>query len=492
LWNSIRTFYDRPVENVWEGRVPFRVTSGPLIAGAYADLIAAYAEDWSAWGGAGALNVLELGAGHGYFSEALLRAFALRRARFQRCGTRVHLFVTDQAEACLRRWQRRSTMAKAMSRGECSFSLLDAALVEGSLPEGGFPGAPWVFIANYVFDSLPQDAFLFEEGGARRAALDAAAEGRIRGAEPDALEPELTFRDFDPADLEEPLRSAFDRAAESSTNGCLLLPTGALRCVERLRRASGGRCLIVASDKAWTRSEDAIRPNAGEAAAFTDASMMVNFGALNEQAERRGGVAFAQQTQQETLATAAWAFGLPKGALARTGEAFSRELDERSPGDLDTVLAAALGRAGELGLGTLVAALKVARWDPAAFDRCYEAMFAAIPTAPPTACADLARGLPEVVRQRCVGEWVPDTLARAGVLRSRLGDVAGALAWLEQALKERAGDVRAQLELGRCLAAVGRYQEARQYLASALESGETGAQEALAECAAKEADAGRR
>jgi len=83
----------------------------------------------------------------------------------------VRYCITDCSENLLRAWRTNSYLAEFAECGMLEFDLLQAGEeIKSRFVSGHGPGtseptsAPLVLIANYVFDSLPQDAFVIQQG----------------------------------------------------------------------------------------------------------------------------------------------------------------------------------------------------------------------------------------------------------------------------------------------------------------------------------------
>src|SRR5262249_35717038 len=131
---------------------------------------------------------------------------------------------------------------------------------------------PLVVIANYVFDSLPVDAFAVKDG----ALAECLADGSRRPVTP--------YGDPDLDTLLELYRTTLDDTV-------FRLPVTALRAVRRLRELSGDRLLVLAAEKAFSTEEALGFRGEPELARHGSGavSVMVNFHALGAYARGGGG-----------------------------------------------------------------------------------------------------------------------------------------------------------------------------------------------------------
>src|SRR5262249_13384699 len=182
IWRRQREFYAQRGLKAWsEDRVPEYITNNPFIAEIYARIVAEFLGECLAAGDAQPqsaqrpLRILELGAGSGKFSYLFLRHLSgILHERNIPLNT-VRYVMTDCSESIVASWRGNSYLAEFVAAGTLEFAVYQAG-EEGKPAAGGNSGfglasgsGPLVVIANYVFDSLPQDAFVVtSEGGASK------------------------------------------------------------------------------------------------------------------------------------------------------------------------------------------------------------------------------------------------------------------------------------------------------------------------------------
>src|SRR6185437_1209060 len=166
IWRLQRDFYTKHGLKAWaEDLVPSYITSNPLIAEIYAAVVAGFLSDCLGQEKAGyaplspknPLRILELGAGSGKFACLFLRKLmALLRER--KIEPRLVRYVmTDCAAEVLDAWRSNQYLREFSDQGVLDFHRLRAdeeRLMDlGEMKQAG----PLVVVADYVFDSLPQD-----------------------------------------------------------------------------------------------------------------------------------------------------------------------------------------------------------------------------------------------------------------------------------------------------------------------------------------------
>src|SRR5579872_1253442 len=176
IWRLQREFYIQRGLRAWtEDMVPNFITNNPFIAEIYARIVFAFLCDCTAprISPENPLRILELGAGVGKFSYLFLRhLMPLLRAKGI-APDAVRYCMTDCSESTIQAWRSNSYLADLVKAGVLEFELLQVGeeIKSQFLSRKG----PLVLIASYVFDSLPQDAFVVQEGTILEALVTTAA-----------------------------------------------------------------------------------------------------------------------------------------------------------------------------------------------------------------------------------------------------------------------------------------------------------------------------
>ncbi len=183
IWRLQRDFYTDRGPKVWtEDMVPHYVTNNPSIAETYAEIVFHFLEDCGmhdASSNDAVMRILELGAGSGKFSYLFLRRIASLLSNSGIPLTRIHYCMTDCAENIIEGWRNNSWLAEFSQQGILEFALLRAGDESALQPASN---SPLVVIANYVFDSLPQDAFVVKDGAIFEAVVTTTAPAKTQAS----------------------------------------------------------------------------------------------------------------------------------------------------------------------------------------------------------------------------------------------------------------------------------------------------------------------
>lgn len=466
LWARLGEFYKQQGEAAWVGKVPYQVTSNPKIAASYVDLILAFLEDWTAQNGlpGGPCVIVELGAGHGGFSHFMMMALEERAADFQRVGVAYRYLMTDLAPSNLEAWEANPAIASWLLSGIAERACYDCTSHE-PLFFAGEPiasDAPAIFIANYLFDSLPTEVFQLDNGEVRRAAAAWTETGASEEVDPDLWSLELDFRPCSLDGLSSSVTGLLGEYRKMGLQGSLSLPVGALTCIESLRDLTQDRFLLICSDKGLTTPASVSHRSSLEVGDFTSSSMVVNLHAIMLYFLHEGGHAWMQSTQQDFLATAAWAMGCGRSnSMPHTSRVFRHQLDLASPGDLYSIVLAVQDQRFQMRLGSLISILKLMEWDAAVFDSLYDAIYSRLPAATVNEHADLMSGLSLVSERRYCLRGASDTLFNVAHLLQTLQCWQSAIDIYETRIAERGDTAATRYNLGLCRVALGEMDPAR-------------------------------
>jgi hypothetical protein len=250
-WNSLRSLYASRGVEAWNRHLPFHITSNPHIADSYAQVVTRFAQDLHRAGKLvpeEPLYVLELGAGPGKFAFHFLRRIGELRSSLNPGPPSVRYVMTDVSESNAAHWLDHPRLQPYLDDGSLFAALLDvqgeglvrlAPLDRPGLQLETFAN-PLVVIANYVLDSLPQDAFRVSGStiwqGLTSGDMGSATFGWVE--EPAGRNP------YGDADLD----AVLVEQAGAVADGSFLFPLGALRGLRRILKAATGGMLLLAGD----------------------------------------------------------------------------------------------------------------------------------------------------------------------------------------------------------------------------------------------------
>lgn len=489
LWRLMRAFYDEQGLEAWRTAdpVPHYVTTSPSLVHAYTRIIRGYLQDCMTSGQIDTsepVYIVELGAGHGRLGYRLVKR--LRRALPAGApGSVPWVYVlSDLSQRNVESWEAQPLFRPLIEEGLLDFARFDIGqddafrLVHAGtvLAEGEFRN-PLIVVANYIFDSLPHDAFYDRDGllYERRVTLSSAQ------PEPDLADPSIVER-VDVSCTHQPVAADYyedqawnqilteyrDRLPEAA----LLFPVGALECIRALERIAGGRILLLAGDKGWTRDE--LFPGGPEPLALSVHagrcfSMMVNFHAIARYAAQRGATALLPRRAATSLVVAALLFGEHAANHAHTQQSFSEAVDAFGPDDFYTLMRGVSDLWPSIGAAQICACLQLADGDDLLLGSCMSVLL------------DAAASLPDEQRQQLrtivretwdsylpIGDHV-DRAFQYGTLLYELGYYAEALELFQSSAATHGRTASTMYNIGACEFALRRLDQAWTAVLEALE-----------------------
>ncbi len=433
LWDLERAFYERQGMRAWsQGQVPSAITSNPIIASAYAEVIVAFLRDCDAAGHldrSRRVHVLELGSGSGRLAYGIIRRLRQLLAATKALRDQPVTFVlTDFEEAKLEQLAAHPRLQEPMASGWLDFAVVDAAdpgEVRTWRSKELVADAPLVVVANYVFDSLPADVYAIRGGVVHEVGLTITADAPELERDDSTALSRMRLS-WDPVDAPAPaagrpaLDSVLDRYAEVLDTTMVMLPTAALACLDQMATAAGAPTLALVADKGYAHLRDLV--GLGAPVMVPDGgsfSMMVNFDAVARVVRAGGGIALLPPYQAQHLVVGAFVLG--ELEATETARRYADVLGEGGPDDIHGVRGAMQAIGGTLNLRQALSLLRTTRWDTKTFIELFPTLFELAAAAPSQLRSDLA-----VAVQRVWDEWFPigepvDVALFIGILLSRIG-----------------------------------------------------------------------
>ncbi|MHA6533019.1 tetratricopeptide repeat protein [Paenibacillus sp. BAC0078] len=270
IWELQRKYYEELGMQAWKNdQVPQYITSNPMIGTAYAEMIFGFLQDRASLGQTTErVIILELGAGVGRLAFHVLHQLS---KLIEYAGLALPPFtyvMSDLPWKNITGWQQHPGLKPFVERGILDFARFDAvADTELHLTESGTviaPGKlaqPLMVIANYFFDSIPQELLYVDEGKIYECEVSLRYPEQMEEMGTSEvlrdLIPEYHYRRA--AGYEEeayPYREVIAFYQEKLEDSHVLFPAAALGCMDRLNALSGAGFLLLTADKGDHRLEN--------------------------------------------------------------------------------------------------------------------------------------------------------------------------------------------------------------------------------------------
>jgi hypothetical protein len=465
LWHMHRSFYEREGMRAWgDGHVPHQITTNPTIATAYADVIVSFLRDCDAAGRldhSQRVHVLELGSGSGRFAHALVRRLRELLGATALRDLPVTVVLSDFDVAKLEQLAANPRLQAHLEDGWLDLATVDVAApaeVRTWRSAAVLADAPLVVVANYLFDSVPADAYAIRNGRAHDVRVSLLADAPDLDLDAPGSMERLRFS-WEVAEGAAPTTPEIDavlaRYAEVLDDTVVVLPTTALACLDSLVAAAASPVLALVADKGWAHLRDltaldwpSIVPHGGAV------SVMVDFDAIARIVRSRGGTALLPRHRAQHLIVGAFTFGdLP---VPETALRYRDLLAEGGPDDVFDVRAAMAPVGGQLTMEQALSMLRTNRWESQLFVDLFPVLLDLAPRVTPAAQADLAVAVGKVW-----DAWFPigepaDIALCLGLLLSGIGHHREALDFFAASHEQRGRNANA------CLASAVAHHELRE------------------------------
>jgi tetratricopeptide (TPR) repeat protein len=474
VWRLQRNFYTQLGMHAWSDRiVPNYITSNTFIADAYARMVCGFARDCTAHGvdRDHPIYVVELGAGHGRFSYYFARALAERRGHPSLEGLRFVLVMTDLAERNIEHWEQHPQLAPLIAEGRLDFARFDVesdselVLRHGDRTiAAGDLANPLVVIANYFFDSIPQDVFYID---AEHKLLECPVTLTSIQEENDLDDPRLLerlglyfdVREIDADYYEEPeLNQILARYRQRLSGSTLSFPCTALRCLDTLAGLAHGNMLLLTADKGHIHDESVLARNVPAVAVHGSISMDVNYHLIATWVRDRGGAVFAHQHHSASLNVSGFLLGDWADDAPETAAAFYDAVERFGPDDYFSIKKALEEQHANMSVRQVLALIRLSCFDPLLLTQCIPTLYKKLETR--QEAAEIRRAIDRVwSRYYHLGEGM-DLAFHIGTMLGQMGQFDEALVFFERSLELSGDDTSVIYNIGLCHLQLGDREQA--------------------------------
>lgn len=380
LWKLQTDFFANQGPEAWiKGIVPQYITTNSYIANQYAKTVFGYLRDYVAREDADkdtVIYIMELAAGVGRFTYTFLKRFLHMIENSSLKGIKFKYIVTDFAERNIEYWQNHSFLKPYFEAGVLDCATFDISKDEeiklrnsGEVLSKGKLKNPLILIANYTFDSLPQDTFYVNNGE--------LFEGLITVTSPeDKSDPDdksiLAGLDYYYTDKK---INGNDYYEDKNFNDVLLhyknsledtafyMPIIGLRCIERLRKLFNDDVILISADKGYKNEEAMLGNYHPFLSKHGCISMTVNFHGLELYFKGLGGKAIHSIYEHESVNVSLFLLSKNNNDLVETSMAYNEVIETIGPDDFYNMKKAIMPLSKSLTTRELLTFLRFTVWD---------------------------------------------------------------------------------------------------------------------------------
>ncbi|MBR1218545.1 hypothetical protein JQ557_11130 [Bradyrhizobium sp. U87765 SZCCT0131] len=447
IWQLQQRYFAERGIDAWRlGEVPHYVTSNPTIANAYAEIALAFWRDRQRLAPQPEpLTICELGAGSGRFAFHFLKRLESLCAD---AGLRPQLFryvLTDAADVDFSFWRDHPRFEPFFADGRLDIARCDVMApgpltlqVSGEVVGPDSLAHPLLVIANYLFDSVPQDLFHFRDQRVYSCGVSLAVD-----TEPDALDTaELLDRlqvHYDDEELDAPyeepwLQQLMSRYRRQLRDAHVLVPAAGLRSIRSLAGLSAHGAMVLSADKGHHRLaelEGLAPPGLVRHGSF---SLSVNYHAFVQACTDAGGLALVSTEHRASIDIVGLLWLEDASAHAETQLAYRHHVLEFGPDSFYRITKHARPTIPHMAVEDILAYLRLGRYDSHQFGRYLPRLLELAPAMDSDVRLDVAAAVERVWDMYFpLGEEL-DLANRIGALLYAIDDYSGAMAYFERSM----------------------------------------------------------
>ncbi|MFD0672823.1 tetratricopeptide repeat protein [Cohnella sp. GCM10027633] len=407
IWELQRQYYEEQGTKAWRNdQVPQYITSNPIIANAYADMIFGFLQDRASRGhGEDPVTIVEIGAGAGRLAFHVLHELCRLR---DFAGIPVPAFryvMTDLPTSNIAAWQEHPALQRFIAEGLLDFARFDAVrdtelnlVVSGETIGEGASRQPLIVVANYFFCTIPQELLYIGDGRVHEADVfvdypehrETMTTTQLLGAISLRYEhrhaPEYERRTY-------PYRDLIAMYQEQLEDSHVLFPVAGLDCLERLNRLSREGFLLLTADKGdhlldyWKFSEPP------ELVMHGSFSLTANYQAFQYHYESQGALALFPKQHYKNLNVGCIIHARRPAEYAQTRLAYLRSIERFGPDEFFSLKEWADKRIESMGIQQLLSFWRLGGYDAEFFAHAAKRISVLIPDANDEEKEDLLFGI---------------------------------------------------------------------------------------------------
>lgn len=302
IWDLQRSYYEQQGMKAWNNdQVPQYITSNPMIATAYAEMIFGFLQDRA---GRGEISepvmILELGAGAGRLAFHILHKLCEMKDYAGITLPPFQYVMTDLALKNVEGWQKHPALQSFIEQGLLDFARFDAVndtelqlVVSDTTIRPGYLKQPLLIVANYFFDSIPQELIYVGDGKIFECDVVIDSPNNTNLLKPsEALESlTLNYEYRRAPEYEEETYQYHDVISlyqQELEDSHILFPVVGLTCLERLNQLSQAGFLLLTADKGDHRLENWKFAEPPELVLHGSFSLTANYHAIQHELEQKG------------------------------------------------------------------------------------------------------------------------------------------------------------------------------------------------------------
>jgi len=454
IWELQRSYYEEQGTKAWENdAVPQYITNNPMIATAYAEMIFGFLQDRAHQGDmTEPVTVLELGAGAGRLAFHTLEKLC---GMIDFAGIPLPPFryvMSDLPAKNISSWQQHPGLRPFVDSGLLDFALFDAMrdtelhlMQSKEVIRTGDLKQPLLIVANYFFDSIPQELLYVDEGKIFECQVSVQMPKEAEALTPsevlERIVPEYHYRRAAEYEQEAyPYHDVIELYQHKLEDSHILFPVAGLACLERLGQLSEAGFVLLTADKGDHRLENwefAEPPKLIHHGSF---SLTANYHAIQHVFEQRGAHSLFTSHHYKNLNIGCILMLQTPMSYANTRLAYQRCIERFGPDDFFSMKEWVDQHFDTMGLQQILAFWRLGGYDAELFIQSAERISELLPEGSDEEMLDIQSGIHKMWKGYYPLEQNYDLALDCGLLLFEMDMFEDALLFLERSLRANEED----------------------------------------------------
>ena len=381
IWQLNRDFYQEKGISAWsDGIVPHNLTSNSKAGKTYAELIFAFLKDLAVKGKTTeVVYILELGAGHGRLAFHVLQHLNRLIESASESIPPFCYILSDIVEDNLSFFQNHPQLQNYYEEGILDFAYYDAVeqkelylrYSKKTISAKGLD-QPILAIANYFFDSIPNDLLYIQNKTVSKCAIAIDSKENPAGMNTDSLlgNMEISYAKsvLESGTYQDPLiNEIMEDYRNEIKNSYLFFPKKGIECLQHIKAFSKAGLVLLSMDKGFHELHDLENKKEPEIIPHGSISIWVNYHALGAYCEKQDGKALFPAFSNFHLEIGCLLFLEESGTYTHTNAAYQQFVDNFGPDDFNSIKKLAYKNVSNLELSELIALYRLSFYDSTFF-----------------------------------------------------------------------------------------------------------------------------
>lgn len=402
LWKLQNTAYTQFGPEAWSHKgVPFYVTSNPYTVKQYAHTVVGFLRDCmtpespTPIDASKPIYIMDLGAGTGRFGYLFIITLLSLLSSPQLQKLNFCYVMTDISEKNIDFLQKHPYLKPLIEQGILDFAFYNAnqttpitLINQSKTLTKELIENPIILIANYFFDTIPQDLFKKDHGRLDEGRISISIDPTLIPGEPTAnnpqIIPQMQYSFTYPkthlmGSLNNPeLNSLLQEYVKTIPDSTFLFPTGALQTLMYFQELSKNKLFLLAGDQGICTKEQmpSFEPTIARHGTF---SISVNYDAISYFFTSNNGSSLVTSLSNNQFVVMSGILGGPLSQFMETETAFRTQLDYFEPCDYWRLINYTEDGWPNPPLEYILLLLKWGNWDPMVFNDYFPSILKQLP-----------------------------------------------------------------------------------------------------------------